>query len=99
MSNRNTPLIATLVAVVLCGFPGLFGLCFGATTLLAGFAPGAEIDIFGSTDQAGATTLGALVLCLSVILIAMPGVVWLVARRRRPVPPPASDDEAVPPAS
>jgi hypothetical protein len=79
MSNRNTPLIATLVAVVLCGLPGLFGLCFGATTLLAGFTPGAQIDIFGSNDQASATTLGTLVLCLSLILIAMPGVVWLVA--------------------
>ena len=99
MSNRNTPLIATLVAVVLCGLPGLFGLCFGATTLLAGFTPGAQIDIFGSNDQASATTLGALVLCLSLILIAMPGVVWLVARRRRPVAPAASRDEPVPPAS
>jgi hypothetical protein len=99
MSNRNTPLIATLVAVVLCGLPGLFGLCFGATTLLAGFTPGAEIDIFGSTDQASATTLGALVLCLSLILMAMPLVVWLVTRRRRSGLPPAANDEPVPPAS
>lgn len=97
MNKRNTPVIATIVAAVLCGLPGLFGLCFGSTTLLAGFMPGAQIDIFGSTDQASATTLGLLVLCMSIIMIAMPVIVWFVTRRRREPPP--SDNEPLPPAS
>ena len=97
MNKRNTPVIATIVAAVLCGLPGLFGLCFGSTTLLAGFMPGAQIDIFGSTDQASATTLGLLVLCMSLVMIAMPGIVWFVTRRRREPPP--SDHEPLPPAS
>ncbi len=100
MDKRNTrgspTIIATLVATVLCGLPGLFGLCFGATTLIAGLTPGAEIDIFGRTDQASAATMGFLVLCMSLVLIAMPGIVWLVVRRRgsgslpdnEPAPPP-----------
>jgi hypothetical protein len=95
--NRNTNLIATSVAAVLCGCPGLFGLCFGATTLLAGFTPGAEIDIFGRTDQASATTMGLLTLCLSAIAIAMPVIVWFATRRKGTLPPP--DDEPLPPAA
>lgn len=97
MNNRNANVIATAVAAVLCGCPGLFGLCFGATTLLAGFAPGAQIDIFGSTDQASATTMGLLTLCLSVIAIAMPVIVWFVTRRRGTSTP--TDNEPLPPAA
>lgn len=97
MNPKNTSLIATLVTIVLCGCPGLFGLCFGSTTLLAGFMPGAQIDILGSTDQASATTMGLLVLCLSILSTAMPVVVWLVTRRKQPAPP--SDNEPIPPAS
>ncbi|HJR81125.1 MAG TPA: hypothetical protein VJ821_13710 [Anaerolineales bacterium] len=97
MNNRNTNLIATIVATVLCGCPGLFGLCFGATTLLAGVTPGAEIDIFGRTDQASATTMGLLSLCLSAILTAMPVIIWFVTRRKATVTP--SDDEPLPPAA
>jgi hypothetical protein len=97
MNNRNTPLIATSVAAVLCGCPGLFGLCFGATTMLAGVTPGADIDVFGRTDQASALTMGGLVLCLSVISIAMPVIIWFVTRRRAAVSP--SDHEPLPPAS
>lgn len=94
--NRNTNLIATLVATVLCGCPGLFGLCFGVTTLFAGFTPGAEIDVFGRTDQASAVTMGFLALCLSLVLVAMPAVVWFVTRRKATTELP--DNEPIPPA-
>ena len=99
--SRNTNMIATLVATVLCGCPGLLGLCFGATTLIAGATPGAQIDIFGSSDPASATWTGALVLCLSLIGIAMPGIIWFVTRRKGTI---ASIEreiqrEDVPPAS
>ena len=90
-------MMATLVATILCGCPGLFGLCFGATSLIAGFAPGAEIDVFGNTDPSAAAGMGALALCLSLIAIAMPFVVWFATRRRGTLPP--SDNESVPPAS
>jgi hypothetical protein len=96
VNKKNTSLIATLVAIVLCGLPGLFGLCFGSTTLLAGFMPGADINVFGRTDQASAATMGLLVLCLSLVLIAMPGVIWLVTRRKQNILP--SDNEPLPPA-
>ena len=96
MNNKNTQLIATLAAVVLCGCPGLFGLCFGLTSVFASFAPGAEIDVFGSSDPRSATTMGLIMLCLSVIFIAIPIVTWFVTRRKETTTLP--DNEPIPPA-
>ena len=96
MNNRNTQLIATIAAVVLCGCPGLFGLCFGLTSVFASFTPGAEIDVFGSSDPQAATAMGLVTLCVSVIFIAIPIITWFVTRRKEPVSLP--DGEAIPPA-
>lgn len=95
--TRNTNTIATLAATVLCGCPGLFGLCFGATSLIASFSPGAEIDVFGSTDPASAQTMGFLVLCLSLVFIITPVAVWFATRRKGTFS--RSNDESIPPAS
>jgi len=96
MNNKNTNMIATIVAVVLCGCPGLLGLCFGGISLLASFVPGAEIDVFGSSDPRSATTMGLVALCLSTIFIAIPIAVWFVTRRKEAVT--LSDNEPLPPA-
>jgi hypothetical protein len=97
MNNRNTSLIATIVAVVLCGCPGLFGLCFGLTSVFASFVPNAQIDVFGNTDPQSATAMGLVTLCLSVIALAVPVVVWVVTRRREAAA--MSDHEPIPPAN
>jgi hypothetical protein len=103
MNNKNTNMIATIVAAVLCGCPGLFGLCFGATFALAGVTPGAEIDVFGSSDPTAAITTGLATLCLSVIFIAIPVVVWFVTRPKNATGLPESEvpgmNEPMPPAS
>ena len=113
MDKRTTGLIATIATALLCGCPGLFGLCLGATSVLASFVPGAEIDVFGSNDPAAATTMGFVSLCLSVIFIAIPIVVGIVTLRKKPEvvapvvtpiteprpPAPPVDDEPLPPAS
>jgi len=96
-TNRNTSLVATIVAAVLCGCPGLLGLCFGLTSVFASFVPGAEIDVFGSSDPQAATTMGLVTLCVSVIFIAIPIVTWVVLRRRE-TPAVPSDNEPIPPA-
>jgi preprotein translocase subunit SecF len=97
MNSRNTSMIATIVAAVLCGCPGLFGLCFGATSLFASFVPGAQIDVMGSNDPQAAMTMGLVTLCLSVIFLAVPVVVWFVTRRRETAG--MSDHEPLPPVS
>lgn len=96
MNNKNTSLIATIAAVVLCGCPGLLGLCFGLTSLFASFVPGAQIDVFGSSDPQSATIMGLVTLCLSVIALAVPVITWFVTRRKEAGS--ISDNEPFPPA-
>jgi len=97
MNNKNTNLIATLIATVLCGCPGLLSLCFGALFVVVSMAPGAQIDVFGSSDPRSATTMGLAALCLSAIFIAIPVVTWFVTRRK--VATDTANDEFIPPAS
>jgi len=84
MDKKQVGLIATIATALLCGCPGIFGLCMGSTSLIASFVPGAEIDVFGSNDPAAATTMGFVFLCLSVIFIAIPIVVGVVTLRKKP---------------
>jgi hypothetical protein len=90
-------MIATIAAVVLCGCPGLFMCFFGATSVFASMMPGAEIDVWGSSDPASATTMGFVFLCLSIILIMIPVAVGFFTLRKKPEA--LSGDESLPPVS
>ena len=97
MNNKNTGLIATIAAVVLCGCPGLFMCFFGAISTAASFMPGADINVGGSTDPTSATAMGIGSICGSIILIAIPIAVWYFPMRKKPAGP--SSNEPLPPAS
>ncbi|MGC8856715.1 MAG: hypothetical protein ACP5QU_07955 [Anaerolineae bacterium] len=97
--NKNTGLIATIVTALLCGCPGLFGLCFGLISVAAGMIPGAQIDFFGSNDPGSAMTMGFVSLCLAVVFIAIPVAVGVLTLRKKPQAAEASSEEPIPPAS
>lgn len=97
MEKRNTGIIVTLVAVLLCGLPGLVGVCAGALAAAISFVPGAEIDVFGSGDPQSAFTFGAITLCVGLLFVLIPVVVGYFALRR-PQPDLTPPDEPVPPA-
>lgn len=97
MEQRTTGIIATAVAVLLCGLPGLVGLCLGATFAVIGVAPGATVP----SDYAprNALIVVLLTLCVSMILIAIPVVVGFLTLRQRGngASPPVSDEPIPPP--
>ncbi|MBM3144202.1 MAG: hypothetical protein FJ010_04365 [Chloroflexi bacterium] len=84
MDKKTKGIIATVAAVVLCGCPGLVGLCFGVLFAIAGFVPGSEIDVFGSSDPGAAITTGIVSICVSIIFIAIPIVVGFLMLRKKP---------------
>lgn len=98
MDNKTKGIIATVAAVLLCGCPGLFMCFFGATTLMASTVPGADINVFGSSDPGSAMTMGAIFLCLSLIMILIPVGVGFAMFRKKPEAVPVSD-EPLPPTS
>lgn len=99
MDAKTKGIIATIAAVVLCGCPGLFMCFFGATTLAASQTPGAEIDVFGSSDPTSAMTMGIVFLCLSFIFILIPIVVGFFMLRKKPAAEVPVSNEPLPPAS
>jgi hypothetical protein len=98
MDNKNTGLIATIVTAIICGCPGLLALCYGAVTAIVSFIPGANIDIMGDSSPRAALTTGLGALCLGIVFVAIPVVVWFVIAKKKPASE-AVIDEPLPPAS
>jgi integral membrane sensor domain MASE1 len=97
MDKRTTGLIATIATALLCGCPGIFICLFGALTA-------AGQGTFN--DQSLSPSVGFVLLCLSVLFIAIPVVVGFVTLRKKPVATAATpvvvepiDNEPLPPAS
>ena len=102
MDKKNTGLIATIATALLCGCPGLVSLCMGAMFAIVGTIPGSDIDIGGSSDPTAAIGTGIAMLCVGVIFIAIPIVVWFVTLRKKPeeaAPVSAPVSEPTPPVS
>jgi len=99
MNNRNTGLIATIAATLLCGCPGLFMCIFGIVTA-AGLMP-YNTEFNGVTDSGILpATYGYALLCGALIFILIPVVIGVVTLRNKPaVVAPISHDEPLPPAS
>lgn len=87
--NRQTAIIATVAAAILCGCPGLLAAFMGVLFSAISFIPGAQIDVGGSSDPAAALRFGLASLCLGVVLVAIPAAVgYFSLRRARPTAPP-----------
>ena len=100
MDKKTTGIIATIVATLLCGCPGLFSLCMGLVFVFAGAVPDSNIDVMGSSDPGAAIAFGVGGLCLGIIFVAIPIAVGFFMLRKQPG---ASTevidfDEPVPPA-
>ena len=94
MQNRNTGIIATIAAVVLCGCPGLFLCIFGAVTATGNMPFSTE---FNGVSNSGILppTFGFVMLCLSLIFILIPVGVGFFTLRKKP----EVTTEELPPAS
>lgn len=82
MNPRTTAIVSTIVAVLLCGCPGLFALFFGGMFAIVGQVPGADIDMFGSSDPTSALGFGIGFICGGLIFILIPIVVGILTFRR-----------------
>ena len=86
MDKRTTGIVATVIAVLLCGCPGLLALCMGMMFAVVSRVPNADIDIAGRNDPGAALGTGLGLLCLGILFVAIPVVVGLLTLRSRPEP-------------
>jgi hypothetical protein len=83
---------------VICGCPGLIRLCFGALFAIISFIPGADINVAGSSDPRSALTTGLGAVCLGIVFVAIPVVVWFVLMKKKPAAEVVSNEQ-IPPAN
>jgi hypothetical protein len=83
MDNKNTGIIATIAAVVLCGCPGLFLCIFGAVTATGNMPYSTELNGVSSTGVVP-STYGGVMLCLSLLLLLIPVAVGFFTLRKKP---------------
>jgi uncharacterized membrane protein len=96
MDQKTKGIIATVAAVLLCGCPGLFMCIFGAVSA-AGVMP-YNTDVNGVTSSGMVSpTIGYVLVCLSLIFIAIPIVVGFMTMRKKPEV--SVGNEQIPPAA
>jgi len=98
MNKRTTSIVVTLVTVLLCGCPGLCGLCFGAMFALVSFIPNADININGKNDPQTALTLGVVSMLIGVVFVVIPIIVAFIMLRKKKTTPTVNISEPIPPA-
>jgi hypothetical protein len=84
--NQKTGLALTIVSLILCGFPGILSAAGGL--LIAGLgllADKAQLKLDTNLDQSSVLWAGLGGVCLGIILIAIPILVWYLTLRHKPV--------------
>ncbi len=87
MDKRTLAIVVTVVAVLFCACPGLIGLLMGGMFAVVSAVPGADIDVFGSSDPVAARNFGVGSICISLVflLIAAGAIFWAWRRNRAQV--------------
>jgi hypothetical protein len=83
MNNKNTGMIATIAASLLCGCPGLFLCIFGAVTASGNMPYNTEINGVSNSGILP-SSYGAAMLCFALILILIPVAVGFFTLRKKP---------------
>jgi hypothetical protein len=80
--NRKTGFTLTIITIILCGLPGILTALGGI--FVTGFgllADKAQLKLDTNLDQASVILTGMGGICLGVVLIAIPILIWLWSRR------------------
>ena len=95
MNNRTVGIIATVLTSLICGCAAIISCAWGFIGIT-----GAPINLSANGQQSVESmppALGAVLLCLSVLLIAVPVAVGFFTLRKKPEIP--VSNEPIPPAS
>ena len=82
MDKKTVAIIVTVAAILLCGCPGLFGICFGGMFAIISLIPGADINMMGNSDPKSALAFGAGSLCVGLVAVLIAAAAIFFAWRR-----------------
>jgi hypothetical protein len=80
--NRKTGFTLTIITVILCGLPGIITALSGIFVAGSGFlADKAQLKLDTNLDQSSVILTGMGGVCLGIVLIAIPILIWLWSKR------------------
>jgi predicted ABC-type sugar transport system permease subunit len=80
--NRKTGFTLTIITIILCGLPGILTALGGIFVTSSGFlADKAQLKLDTNLDQSSVILTGVGGVCLGLVLIAIPILIWLWSRR------------------
>ena len=89
--TRTVAIILTVVAVLICGLPGLGLICFGAAGAIGGTSPEIMSNVQGTTQD---LMLGVIMfVCAGLFLLLIPVAVGLLSFRLSGQAQPSSPDK------
>ena len=80
MDKRTSAIIGVVITSVLCGIPGLAGLCFGPLAILGSLLPDTNVNPADTNLVIG---IGIAILCLGVVFLATPIALGILTLRGR----------------
>ncbi|MFZ2098582.1 MAG: hypothetical protein WAV05_18270 [Anaerolineales bacterium] len=95
MKDRSLAVIITIIAVILCGCPGLAFLCFGVTDFIDHYALNSYF--YGIYSQTAANLWGIVGICSGILFIVIAIVVSILVLRKKNGTTPPSPNEPIPP--
>ena len=96
MDSKTKGIVATVASVLLCGCPGLFLCIFGAVSATGNMPYNTDVNGVTTTGTVP-PTVGYVLVCLSLIFIAIPIVVGFMTMRKKPEV--SGGDMPIPPAA
>ena len=96
MDKRTVGIIATVLSALVCGCTAIFACAWGVISVT-----GTPINLTANGQESVQTlppTVGYVLLCLSVLFVAVPFVVGFLTLRKKPQPQ-VVDNDPIPPAS
>ena len=83
--KQKTGLVLTIVALVLCGLPGVVSTWGGILITTFGLlADKAQLKLDTNLDQSSMIWTGFGGICLGLLLVAIPILIWLWIKRQQP---------------
>jgi hypothetical protein len=83
--NRKTSLIFTIAVLILCGLPGMISCLGGFLIAVFGLlADRSQLRLDTNLNQSSVLFTGAGGICLGLILVAIPILVWILTLRTKP---------------
>jgi hypothetical protein len=80
MDKRSTSILLIVLASLLCGLPGLAGLCIGPLAIIGSSLPDSGL---AQEDARMALISGVVLVFFSLVLIGIPLVTVVFTRRRK----------------